>query len=277
MSDCQSNNISLDTNWTHVGILLDKSGSMQMMNPENTAKQVVDLVREQRGGQITVTAATFSDEYKVIRENVDGTTFNISVMDIQPDGPTALQSSLCRLIDDTGDYLTNMTDKRPGTVVIIVLTDGVENASRGQYAGEPGRQLLAEKIKHQQEKYNWVFYFLGTNIDAINTGKSYGIDYRTCINYHSSQNGCTNVMRSASQALNRVRFAGVGATKDEMLTTAAFTQVERFDSVNVPDTFGVAQTPHLNSLNVPRTYGVTHAMPPNSVNVIGTSGITQAL
>jgi hypothetical protein len=254
MSDCYSDNIHLDTNWTHVGILLDKSGSMQLMNPENTAKQVVDLVREQRGGQITVTAATFSDEYKVIRENVDGKTFNISVMDIQPDGPTALQSSLCRLIDDTGDYLTNMTDKRPGKVIIIVLTDGAENASNGKYAGEPGRQLLAEKIKHQQEKYNWIFYFLGTNIDAINTGKSYGIDHRTCINYHSSQNGCTNVMRSASQALNRVRFAGVGATKDEMLSTAAFTQAERFDSVNVQDTFGVTQPSRLNSVNVHDTF-----------------------
>ena len=233
MANTQSNNIPLDDNWTHIGLLLDKSGSMQLMNPENTAKQVVDLVREQRGGKVTVTAATFSDEYKVIKENVDGKTFNISAMDIHPDGPTALQSSLCRLIDDTGNYLTNMTDTRPSRIVIIVLTDGAENASNGEYYGEPGRQLLASKIKHQQEKYNWIFYFLGTNIDAINTGKRYGIDKRTCINYHSSQEGCTNVMRSASQALNRVRFANSAADHDEILASGAFTQMERFYSVNI--------------------------------------------
>jgi hypothetical protein len=257
MSDFKSNNIPLDNNWTHIGILLDKSGSMQMMNPENTAKQVVDLVREQRGGRITVTAATFSDEYNVIRENVDGKTFNISAMDIHPDGPTALQSSLCRLIDDTGVYLTNMTDKRPERVVIIVLTDGAENASRGQYTGELGRQLLSEKIKHQQENYNWIFYFLGTNIDAINTGRSYGIDKRTCINYHSSQDGCTNVMRSASQAINRVRFAGVSSSMDEMLSTGGFTQAERFDSLNVPDTQAFTPAKHVDSQNVRSASGVS--------------------
>jgi uncharacterized protein with von Willebrand factor type A (vWA) domain len=71
-----TSNVSLDTEWTHIAILLDKSGSMHSLNPENTAQQVVGLVKEQKGGKITVTAATFSDVYQVIKENVDGKTFN---------------------------------------------------------------------------------------------------------------------------------------------------------------------------------------------------------
>jgi len=67
-----------------------------------------------------------------------------------------------------------MTDVRPGKVLIVVLTDGEENASQGIYSGENGRKLLFEKINHQKEIYNWVFFFMGTNIDAINTGKNIG-------------------------------------------------------------------------------------------------------
>jgi len=229
-----TNVIPLNDNWTQIYILLDKSGSMIHLNPENTSKQVTGLVREQTGGRVTVTVARFSDNYEVIKTNVDGREFEITANDIYPNGPTALQESMCRIIDDAGTELSNMTDERPGKVVVIVLTDGEENSSQGEYSGESGRIKLAEKIKIQQEVYNWIFYFLGTNIDAIKVGKSFGIDQRTCINYNSSQNGCTNVMRSASHALNRVRVAPSirtpGINRDTMLNAAGFTQVERNNS-----------------------------------------------
>lgn len=222
--------VPLDENWTLIAVLCDRSGSMTALNPENTAKQVNDLVHEQRGGKVTVTFSTFSDQYEVIKTNVDGKEFSITKDDIKPEGPTALQESLCRMIDDIGKELSDMTVSRPGKVVFIVLTDGQENASSGKYSGEQGRKLLSEKIKHQQEVYKWIFYFLGTNIDAINTGASYGIDTRTCINYGNSELGCTNVMRSASNALNRVRFASDTISRNEMLESGGFTQDERLNS-----------------------------------------------
>jgi hypothetical protein len=245
-------NVPLNDDWTQIYILLDKSGSMINLNPENTSKQVTGLVREQTGGRVTVTVARFSDQYEVIKSNVNGGDFEITPNDICPNGPTALQESLCRIIDDAGAELNQMTNERPGKVVVIVLTDGEENASQGNYAGESGRRMLSEKIKHQQEVYNWIFYFLGTNIDAIKVGKSFGIDQRTCINYNSSQNGCTNVMRSASHALNRVRFAPSLATpgmnRDTMLNTGGFTQLERTISTRA-DVVDVSQNNFADILN----------------------------
>jgi len=250
MASTNANVVPLNNDWTQIYILLDKSGSMIELNPENTSKQVTGLVREQTGGKVTVTVARFSDRYEVIKTNVNGREFELTANEIYPDGPTALQESLCRIIDDAGIELNNMTDERPGKIIVIVLTDGEENASQGEFAGETGRIKLAEKIKTQQEVYNWIFYFLGTNIDAIKVGKSFGIDQRTCINYNNSQNGCTNVMRSASHALNRVRFAPSittpGMNRNVMLDTAGFTQVERTvsnraDVVN-PDNIGVTHS-----------------------------------
>ena len=42
--------------------------------------------------------------------------------------------------------------------------------------------------------------------------------------------GCTNVMRSASNALNRVRFASDTISRNEMLESGGFTQDERLNS-----------------------------------------------
>lgn len=256
-------NVPLNDDWTQIYILLDKSGSMINLNPENTSKQVTGLVREQAGGRVTVTVARFSDKYEVIKTNVNGGDFTLTPDEIYPNGPTALQESFCRIIDDAGAELSQMTNERPGKVVVIVLTDGEENASQGNYAGESGRRLLADKIKVQQEVYNWIFYFLGTNIDAIKVGKSFGIDQRTCINYNSSQNGCTNVMRSASHALNRVRFAPSIAThgmnRDTMLNTAGFTQLERTISTRA-DVVDVSQD-NAGIIGNITTAGVTSILP----------------
>lgn len=44
---------------------------------------------------------------------------------------------------------------RPGKVVFVITTDGMENASR-----EFTYEKVKELIQHQQEKYNWEFIFL---------------------------------------------------------------------------------------------------------------------
>jgi Mg-chelatase subunit ChlD len=54
---------------------------------------------------------------------------------------------------------------RPEHVVFMVLTDGEENASE-----EYRREQIAEMVKHQREKYQWDFVFLGANQDAVLTG-----------------------------------------------------------------------------------------------------------
>lgn len=244
-STSQSTSVSLNQNWTYVAALVDCSGSMQSLNPHNTASQLQSLIREQKSSddeRVDVSVARFSDSdtYNVFVENKPAQDVTISVNDIRPGGCTALFESLGRIIKDTGNTLHAMTTERPGKVVIIIFTDGEENSSSGEYHGDNGRRRVAEMIRHQQEVYNWKFYFLGANIDAITVGKTLGIGANTCINYTPSQLGCTNVMTSASAALKRFRSSNTSNEAD-----AGFTQIERMMSMQQdnaspqPHTFAV--------------------------------------
>jgi hypothetical protein len=221
---------TIDYNWTYVSVLIDTSGSMQALNPANTSKQLTGLIKEQTGGKVTVTAARFSEKYEVFIQNKLANDVNIAEEDITPLGSTALYESFCKIIDDTTDSINNFVDVKPGKIVVIVLTDGEENASKGEYSGKTGLNMLTKKITEKQEQ-NWLFYFLGTNIDAIKMGSKFGITPETCINYGNNQEGCTNVIRSTSQALSRMRSEKTPMTREQLINTSAYTKGERITSL----------------------------------------------
>lgn len=229
--------VNLDDDWTYIGVLVDRSGSMQTLNPSVVSKELTQFIKDQTGGKVTVTAARFDDKYEVFIKNELAQNVSITAEDIEPRNMTALYQSLCRLIDDVGKELSDMTDVRPGRVVIVVLTDGEENASQGIYSGENGRKLLFEKITHQKDVYNWLFFFMGTNIDAIKTGKNIGIDQETCINFTNTQDNCTKVIKTASAQVSKFRqgSSSILKNKDELKKFVAFSSEQRNDCTTVDE------------------------------------------
>ncbi len=229
--------VPLDDDWTYIGVLVDRSGSMETLNPESTSKELTNFIKDQTGGKVTVTAARFDDKYEVFIKNELAQNVVITAEDIKPRNMTAFFQSLCKLIDDIGQELLEMTDVRPGKVVIIVLTDGEENASQGIYSGEKGKQLLFNKINHQKEVYNWLFFFMGTNIDAVKVGKYIGIDEETCINFANTQNNCAKVIKTASAQVSKFRngSSSILKNKDELKKFVSFTPEQRKDCTTVDE------------------------------------------
>ncbi len=223
--------VILDNDWTHIGVLIDRSGSMQTLKPEIISKELTTFIKDQTGGKVTVTAARFDDKYEVFIQNKVANEVEFTAKDIEPRNTTALYESLCRIIDDLGTELSNMTTTRPGKVIIVVLTDGEENASSGKYAGESGRKLLFDKISHQKEVYNWLFFFMGTNIDAIATGKKIGIAPETCINFDNNPAYCGQALRSASTQVSVVRGLSQDIMRDrsKLNQYSGFSQQQRAD------------------------------------------------
>ncbi len=229
----------LDNEWTHIGVLIDRSGSMIQLKPEVISKELTQFIKDQsNSGRVTVTAARFDDQYEVFIKNELAQNINFTAQDIQPRHNTALYQSFCKIIDDIGKELSEMTDVRPGKVVIVVLTDGEENASTGIYSGDAGRKLLFEKITHQKDIYNWLFFFLGTNIDALSTGAKIGIPQSTCITFANDQNNCSEVIRCASTQVQNYRqlSAEVARNSREVEKHVSFTQAQRTACLSqIPD------------------------------------------
>jgi len=91
-----------------------------------------------------------------------------------PRNTTALLDAIGRTIDELAERLEKLSESdRPGLVIVAVLTDGLENASKRYQWHE-----VAARIREQQEKYGWKFLFLGANQDAIETAAKMNIRRR---------------------------------------------------------------------------------------------------
>lgn len=68
--------------------------------------------------------------------------------ELVPRGMTALLDAVGRAINETGERLAKMDEAdRPGLVVFVVMTDGLENSSK-----EFSKATIKEMIERQQQK-----------------------------------------------------------------------------------------------------------------------------
>jgi len=130
-----------------------------------------------------------------------------------PRGNTPLIDAMDRVIDDTGKRLRALPEAyRPDRVVLVIITDGQENASH-----LTTRERVMTKVEHQRDVYKWDFLYLGANQDAVLEAQSYGIPLAGVANYTNTNAG--GVFFAASQSLNRARSstsAAASFTPDEL-------------------------------------------------------------
>jgi len=164
----------MDKDFTYIGMLLDRSGSMRGSESE-VVGGVNKFLEDQRKvpGRASVTVVSFDNLYELIYEDQDVLTApNIMVENVSPRGMTALNYSLHRLITSMGAKLAAMPEeKRPSKVIVLIFSDGGENQPQMDVTGEQIRKL----VKEQETKYNWKFLFFGMDIDAQQTGGSVGV------------------------------------------------------------------------------------------------------
>ena len=183
-------------------ILLDESGSMYNIRDDilSSVNSFIDKQKNVVEGQAedVLTLIKFSDiviQPFAIQDQCMNqlTPFN----DYTPSGGTAL-------FDAIGTAIT--TYQHEDKVVMVIVTDGQENASR-KYTT---KNSIQELISTQKEK-GWNFVYLSTDIDTFTQGSSIGVnaaestqqksqshnitkDYKSMGNYFSKQinDGVTN-------------------------------------------------------------------------------------
>jgi hypothetical protein len=158
-----------DANLTHLYFLLDRSGSMVSLR-EDTIGGFDTFIAEQRTapGRCRVTLAQFDNEYDEVYADRDIAT--VPSLVLVPRGSTALLDALGRLVVTAGERLAALPEQdRPGSVIVGVMTDGYENASR-----DWTHDRIKALIEQQSTEYGWQFLYLGADQDAIEEGAKMG-------------------------------------------------------------------------------------------------------
>lgn len=197
---------------TEILFILDRSGSMQHLTTD-TIGGFNSFIEQQKkeDGEATLTTILFDDKYEVLHDRVD-------IQKVEPlndkqyyaRGMTALLDAIGRSVNDLKANIKNQKkEDRPDNVIVVITTDGQENASK-----EFKANVVKEMIEKLQNKKKWQFIFLGANIDAVETASTYGIDTRFAKNYTASGQGTSVLYETVSKSVAKYRKGETLSAKD---------------------------------------------------------------
>lgn len=186
----------VNSNFTHIAVVLDRSGSMISVKSDmeggfNT------FIEEQKkvDGRCTLSLYQFDDRYEIVYKSKE--LKDVPALVLEPRNMTALLDAVGKTINDVGAELAALKEEeRPGKVVLVIITDGLENASK-----EFKRDRIGEMVKHQEEKYAWQIVFLGANFDAYTEGANLGFSAGNCMTYAANAVGTRCCYSSVSAKL----------------------------------------------------------------------------
>jgi hypothetical protein len=189
---------------------------------DDTVGGFAAFVREQGAvaGRCRLSLAQFDDSYERVYAAVD--IADVPPLVLQPRGSTALHDAMVRVIGEAGAELAEMPEEeRPGTVLVAVLTDGHENASR-----EATGAMVKALVERQQSQWGWQFTYLGANQDAVLTARGLGIRAEDALTYAAGNvDAAFSVQSAKTRRLREARIGG--ASLADASAAAAYTPEER--------------------------------------------------
>lgn len=188
---------------TEIIFILDRSGSMSGLEADTIGGYNSLLEKQKReNGEAIISTVLFDDRQEVLHDRVDITKIKpMTNKEYYVRGCTALLDAIGGAIHHIGNvHKYAREEDRPAKTLVIITTDGMENASR-RYTFHQVKQM----VERQKQKYGWEFLFLGANIDAIEVAGRFGIDANRAVNYECDSIGTEINFRVLNEAVNRVR------------------------------------------------------------------------
>lgn len=165
-------------------VLLDRSGSMQSIHTETVAGFNAFLAGQQiNGADARLTLVQFDDRDladTLIDDMPIREVLSLRGRDFRPRGTTPLLDATAHLIARAKAHAEQSAATPVGAgdgaavaapaeeVVVVTITDGLENASR-EFTRQAVRDLVAER-----EAAGWTFVFLSAGLDAYDEARSFG-------------------------------------------------------------------------------------------------------
>lgn len=197
-----------DPNARHIAVILDRSGSMITVKDDTEGGLAAFLeAQHEAPGHTTVSLYQFDDRYDTVYENKP--LADVPAFRLRPRGATALLDAVGRTITALGEQLdAKPEDERPGEVIVVILTDGHENAS-----AEYTKTAVKELITRQQDEYGWKFVFLGADQDAFAAAGGIGIRAASTLSYSGTRTGAS--LTNAGRMVARGTASGLYAFSDD--------------------------------------------------------------
>lgn len=197
---------------THLAAVIDRSGSMDFIK-DDMEGGFSSFLEEQKSvpGNLTVSLYQFDNLYETVYENQN--VKNVGRYHLVPRGSTALYDAIGRTINRVKSQV-NSSLVKPDHVVIYIVTDGFENASR-EFNVYTIKALIAEV-----QELGWKVVFLGANQDAVLTAATLGIARMDSMTYSATSSGVKGMAAASSTYLGNLRTTN----------NAAFTETDRIAS-----------------------------------------------
>ncbi len=192
-----------ENNLTELVFILDRSGSMSGLESDTIGGFNAMIEKQKKeAGACFVSTVIFDNESTVLHDRLPLEEIRaLTARDYQVGGCTALIDAIGGAIHHIGNiHKYARKEDVPAHTMFVIMTDGMENASRRYSSDEVKR-----KIERQKEKYGWEFLFIGANIDAVETAKHYGIAPNRAVNYHADQDGTRVVYDTVCEAVCNLR------------------------------------------------------------------------
>jgi len=186
---------------TEIVFILDRSGSMSGLENDTIGGFNGFVKNQAETGQTSLTTVLFDDRYEILHNGVAATDVVLTRGEYFTRGSTALLDAVGKTINDVGERLNKTPEAmRPGKVIFVITTDGLENASRTFSYNE-----VKKMITHQTEKYNWEFIFMGANIDVAKEGDKLGISTERSFGFAASSKGISAMFSGVAGVCNTLR------------------------------------------------------------------------
>lgn len=180
-----------ENNVTEIACVIDRSGSMTPIRDDAIGGFNTFLKEQQElPDKANATVCLFDNEYILLHDGTDLTEVKpLTSKTYVPRGTTALYDAIGRTISAIDSRVSKSPDQK---VVIAILTDGQENASR-----EFNKTKIMDMIK-AREKQGWLILYLSASANAFADASSIGVSSNNTMSFTADSSGMRKAYSSMS-------------------------------------------------------------------------------
>lgn len=178
----------MNNNKTYYHLILDRSGSMSscwhqtMIGWSEQIVKINQIAQENPDQEIYVSLCLFNDIIDFPEGILRVNTGEIpSIEKVKPNGGTALFDAIGLSIDKLEFVAGRDLNTEEASVVMIVLTDGHENASK-RFSGE----MIRKKMDALEKSGLWNIVFIGADFDITSTANYFNAKEKNRVNFSKS-------------------------------------------------------------------------------------------